>query len=142
MAISPLAGKPAPHDMLIDPVQLEREYFDRRPDLSDPNQLVSFGTSGHRGTPLSGTFTEAHILAITQAICDYRRAQGTDGPLYMGKDTHALSAPAQRTALEVLAANGVETIIQSGDGVTPTPVISRAILVYNRGRKGRFADGI
>jgi hypothetical protein len=128
--------------MLVDLTRLEREYFERRPDLGDPSQLVSFGTSGHRGTPRSGTFTEAHILAITQAICDYRRLQGTDGPLYMGKDTHALSAPAQRTALEVLAANGVETIIQSGDGVTPTPVISRAILVNNRGRKEHLADGI
>src|SRR6516162_360947 len=142
MAISLLAGKPAPKDMLVDLARLEKEYYERRPDLSDPNELVSFGTSGHRGTPLNGTFTEAHILAITQAICDYRRAQGTDGPLYMGKDTHALSAPAQRTALEVLAANGVETIIQSGDAVTPTPVISRAILVYNRGRKEHLADGI
>jgi hypothetical protein len=94
MPISSLAGKPAPKDMLIDPARLEREYFDRRPDPSDPNQLVSFGTSGHRGTPLNATFTEAHILAITQAICDYRRGQGTDGPLYMGKDTHAVSAPA------------------------------------------------
>jgi len=141
MAISPLAGHPAPEEMLVDLTRLEREYFERWPDLGDPNQLVSFGTSGHRGTPLSGTFTEAHILTITQAICDYRRAQGTDGPLYMGKDTHALSAPAQRTALEVLAANSVETIIQSGDGVTPTPVISRAILVYNRGRKEHLADG-
>ena len=122
--------------------RLEREYFERRPDLGDPNQLVSFGTSGHRGSSLRGTFTEAHILAITQAICDYRRSQGTDGPLYMGKDTHALSGPAQRTALEVLAANGVETIIQRDDGVTPTPVISRAILVYNRGRKEHLADGI
>jgi phosphoglucomutase len=142
MTISPLAGKPAPKEMLVDVARLEREYFERRPDLSDPNQLVSFGTSGHRGTPLSGTFTEAHILAITQAICDYRRGQGTDGPLYMGKDTHAVSAPAQRTALEVLAANEVLTIIQRDDGVTPTPVISRAILVYNRGRKQHLADGI
>ena len=144
MTISPLAGKPAPKEMLIDVARLEREYFERRPDLHDPNQLVSFGTSGHRGSPLHGTFTEAHILAITQAICDYRRAQGTDGPLYMGKDTHALSAPAQRTALEVLAANNAETIIQENDGVTPTPVISRAILVYNRGRKDKdhLADGI
>src|SRR5262249_27138209 len=133
-ALSPLAGKPAPKEMLIDVARLEREYFERRPDLSDRNQLVSFGTSGHRGSPLHGTFTEAHIQAITQAICDYRRKQGTDGPLYMGKDTHAISAPAERTALEVLAANGIETIIQEHDGVTPTPVISRAILVYNRGR--------
>jgi phosphoglucomutase len=128
--------------MLVDPARLEREYFDRRPDLDDPNQMVSFGTSGHRGSPLRGTFTEAHILAITQAICDYRRAHGTDGPLYMGKDTHALSDPAQRTALEVLAANNVHTVIQRDNGVTPTPVISRAILVYNRGRKQHLADGI
>src|ERR1700677_3060306 len=127
MPISPLAGKPAPQSMLIDPVQLERDYFERRPDLGDPNQMVSFGTSGHRGSPLEGTFTEAHILAITQAICDYRRAQGTDGPLYLGKDTHAVSDPAQQTALEVLAANEVETIIQPKNGVTPVPVISRAI---------------
>ncbi|MGZ3433609.1 MAG: phosphoglucomutase, alpha-D-glucose phosphate-specific, partial [Isosphaeraceae bacterium] len=142
MAISPLAGKPAPKEMLVDPARLEREYFERSPDLGDPNQRVSFGTSGHRGTPLHGTFTEAHILAITQAICDYRRGLGKNGPLYMGKDTHAMSSPAQRTALEVLAANGVETIIQRDDGVTPTPVISRAILVYNRGRNDQLADGI
>ncbi|HWT80930.1 MAG TPA: phosphoglucomutase (alpha-D-glucose-1,6-bisphosphate-dependent) [Candidatus Methylomirabilis sp.] len=140
--ISPLAGQPAPKEMLVDVARLEREYYDRRPDLSDPNQMVGFGTSGHRGSPLRGTFTEAHILAITQAIADYRRSQGTDGPLYMGKDTHALSGPAQRTALEVLAANNVETIIQRDEGVTPTPVISRAILVYNRGRKQHLADGI
>jgi len=144
MAISPLAGKPAPKEILVDLARLEKEYFERRPDVHDPNQLVSFGTSGHRGSPLRGTFTEAHILAITQAICDYRREQRTDGPLYMGKDTHAVSGPAQRTALEVLAANNVETIIQKADGVTPTPVISRAILVYNRGRsqKDHLADGI
>jgi phosphoglucomutase len=142
MPISPLAGKPAPRDMLIDVAALLREYHDRKPDVSDPTQLVAFGTSGHRGTPLRGTFTEAHILAITQAICDYRRAQPIDGPLYMGKDTHALSGPAQNTALEVLAANGVETIIQPDDGVTPTPVISRAIIVYNRGRSEHLADGI
>src|SRR5690242_6428433 len=131
MAISPLAGKPAPKGMLVDLARLEREYYERKPDVGDPNQLVSFGTSGHRGSPLHGSFTEAHILAITQAICDYRRGQGTDGPLYMGKDTHAVSGPAQRTALEVLAANNVQTIIQRDDGVTPTPVISWAILVYN-----------
>ncbi len=140
--ISPLAGKPAPKEMLVEVAQLEREYFERHPDLGDANQMVSFGTSGHRGSPLHGTFTEAHILAITQAICDYRRSQGTDGPLYMGKDTHAVSDPAQRTALEVLTANNVETIIQRENGVTPTPVISRAILVYNRGRKQHLADGI
>jgi len=142
MTISPLAGKPAPKEMLVDLPRLEREYFQRRPDVDDPEQRVSFGTSGHRGSPLHGSFTEAHILAITQAICDYRKAQGTDGPLYMGKDTHALSAPAQRTAIEVLAANEVQTIIQQADGVTPTPVISHAILVHNRSRSARPADGI
>jgi phosphoglucomutase len=142
MAISTLAGKPAPKQLLVDLAALEREYYERKPDLGDPNQLVIFGTSGHRGSPLRGTFTEAHICAITQAICDYRRSQGIDGPLYMGKDTHALSGPAQRTALEVLAANGVETIIQRDDGVTPTPVISRAILAHNRGRQEHLADGI
>ncbi len=142
MALHPLAGKPAPADLLIDVAKLEREYHERRPDLGDPRQLVSFGTSGHRGTPTDGTFTEAHIRAITQAICDYRRSQGITGPLFMGKDTHALSGPAQRTALEVLAANGVDTVIQRDDGVTPTPVISHAILVYNRGRKEQLADGI
>src|ERR671935_422059 len=126
MAISPYAGKPAPKEMLVDPSRLEHEYFERRPDLDDTNQLVSFGTSGHRGSPLHGSFTEAHILAITQAICDYRHSQGIDGPLYMGKDTHALSGPAQRTALEGLAANHVHAVIQRDDGVTPTPVISRA----------------
>ena len=142
--ISPLAGKPAPKELLVDVARLQKDYFERRPDLDDPNQLVSFGTSGHRGSPLRGTFNEAHILAITQAICEYRRNQGTGGPLYMGKDTHAVSEPAQRTALEVLAANNVETIIQQDDGITPTPVISRAILVYNRGRKEKnhLADGI
>ena len=140
--ISPLAGRPAPKELLVDVARLEREYFERRPDMGDPNQMVSFGTSGHRGSPLRGTFTEAHILAIAQAICDYRRSDGTDGPLYMGKDTHALSGPAQRSALEVLAANNVETVIQRDDGFTPTPVISRAILVYNRGRKEHLADGI
>jgi phosphoglucomutase len=140
--ISPLAGKPAPKDMLIDVAKLERDYYDRRPDVNDPNQLVSFGTSGHRGSPFQGTFTEAHILAITQAICEYRQSKGIHGPLYMGKDTHAISGPAQRTALEVLAANDVETVIQSDDGVTPTPAISRIILVYNRGRRDHFADGI
>jgi phosphoglucomutase len=140
--ISPLAGKPAPRELLVDPLRLEREYYERTPDPADPSQRVAFGTSGHRGSPLLGTFTEAHILAITQAICEYRRSEGIDGPLFMGKDTHAVSAPAQRTALEVLSANAVETVIQRDDGVTPTPVISRAILVYNRSRKNHLADGI
>src|SRR5213593_1642296 len=142
MAISPLAGKPAPREMLVDLARLEAKYYEHKPDVRNPEERVSFGTSGHRGSSLRGSFTEAHILAITQAICDYRRSEGIDGPLYMGKDTHALSRPAERTALEVLAANGVDTIIQRDDGVTPTPVISRAILVYNRGRKEHFADGV
>jgi phosphoglucomutase len=142
VTLSPLAGKPAPKGMLVDLARLERDYYERHPDLADPSQRVSFGTSGHRGSSLRGTFTEAHILAITQAICDFRRMKKTDGPLYMGKDTHALSGPAQRTALEVLAANNVTTIIQRDDGVTPTPVISRAIIVHNRGLKRGLADGI
>ena len=142
MPLSPLAGKPAPKSMLVDLARLERNYYERRPDTSNPNQLVGFGTSGHRGTSFDGTFTEAHIFAISQAICEFRVRQGTNGPLFMGKDTHALSAPAQRTALEVLAANGVQTVIQTDDGATPTPVISRAILVHNHGRKTGLADGI
>jgi phosphoglucomutase len=142
MPLSPLAGKPAPKSLLIDVAKLERDYYEKKPDVSKSSQLVAFGTSGHRGTSLDGTFTEAHILAITQALCEYRAAKRIDGPIYLGKDTHALSAAAQRTALEVLAANGVSTIIQENDGVTPTPVISRAILVHNRGRADHFADGI
>ncbi|HZT80366.1 MAG TPA: phosphoglucomutase (alpha-D-glucose-1,6-bisphosphate-dependent) [Gemmataceae bacterium] len=142
MPLSPLAGKPAPKELLIDVARLESDYYERKPDMADPNQRVAFGTSGHRGSPLRGTFTEAHILAITQAICDYRRDRGIDGPLFMGKDTHAASAPAQRTALGVLAANGVEAVIQANQGVTPTPVISHAILTYNRGRADHPADGI
>jgi phosphoglucomutase len=142
MSVSPLAGKPAPKDLLIDPSQLEREYYTRKPDPTDATELVSFGTSGHRGSSLNGSFNEAHILAITQAICDYRRAQGIGGPLFVGRDTHAVSAPAQRTAIEVLLANDVETVIQSGDGFTPTPAISRAILVYNRDRTERLSDGV
>ena len=142
MAISPLAGRPAPSELRINLVALEQGYHERQPDPAIPAQRVSFGTSGHRGSPLSVSFTELHILCITQAICDYRRSQGIDGPLFIGKDTHALSAPAQRTALEVLAANGVTVILQEQDGVTPTPVISHAILGYNRGRDAHLADGI
>jgi phosphoglucomutase len=142
MALSPLAGKPAPKEMLIDPLQIEREYYARKPDPADPAQKVTFGTSGHRGSPLTRSFNEAHILAITQAICDYRRRRDITGPLYMGRDTHAVSGPAQRTALEVLAGNGVETVMQRDDGMTPTPAISRAILVHNLGRVDRLADGI
>jgi phosphoglucomutase len=142
MALSSLAGKPAPANLLIDIAKLERDYYERKPDLADANQLVSFGTSGHRGTPFNGTFTEAHILATTQAICEFRKGKGVSGPLYIGKDSHAASAPAQRTALEVLAANGVETFIQRDDGFTPTPSISHAILTYNRGRTNGLADGV
>src|SRR6059036_1488900 len=142
MSLHPLAGRPAPADLLIDVGKLERAYYERLPDLSDPNQLVSFGTGGHRGSPFDGSFTEAHILAMTQAICDYRRSQGIDGPLFMGKDSHAASPPAERTALEVFAANGVDVFIQRDNGVTPTPVISHAILVRNRGPHEHQADGI
>jgi len=139
---NPLAGKPAPKDLLIDVSGLEAAFYETKPDPNDPNQVVSFGTSGHRGTSLNGTFTETHILAITQAICDYRRKEQIDGPLFMGKDTHALSRPAERVALEVLAANDVETFIQRDSGFTPTPVISRAILAHNRGQSNRVADGV
>jgi phosphoglucomutase len=142
MAIHPLAGQLAPASELIDVPALERAYYTNRPDPGDPRQRVAFGTSGHRGTPGDNTFTEAHILAISKAICDYRRDRGIDGPLFLGKDTHALSGPAQRSALEVLAAEGIVTILQRDDGVTPTPVISRAILVYNGGRTNHMGDGI
>ena len=142
MSTHPLAGKPAPRDLLINVTRLEAAFYEAKPDLADPNQLVSFGTSGHRGSSSNATFTEAHILAITQAICEYRRNQGITGPLFMGKDTHALSRAAERVALEVLAGNGVEAFIQRNDGFTPTPVISRAILIHNRGRSDSLADGI
>jgi phosphoglucomutase len=142
MTISPLAGKLAPKEILVDIGLLERAYYEQTPDPDNADQLVSFGTSGHRGSPLTGSFTQAHILAITQAICDYRRAQRITGPLYLGKDTHGLSSPAERTALEVLAANNVEVVIQRNDGVTPTPVISWTVLVHNRARPDRFSDGI
>ncbi|MEI8019721.1 MAG: phosphoglucomutase (alpha-D-glucose-1,6-bisphosphate-dependent) [Schlesneria sp.] len=142
MAVSPLAGLPAPSSMLIDTDKLISNYFDQKPDPGNKLQQVSFGTSGHRGTSTDGTFTESHIIAITQALIEYREANKIDGPLYLGKDTHALSAPAERTALEVLAAHGVETVIQNGNGFTPTPTISRAILCHNRGRTNHPADGI
>jgi len=142
MNLHTLAGKPAPAELLIDVSKLERDYYERKPDTANPNQLVSFGTSGHRGTPFNGTFTEAHILAITQSICEFRKGKGISGPLFIGKDTHAASAPAQRTAMEVLAANGVETFLQRENGFTPTPSISHAILTYNRGRNSGLADGI
>jgi phosphoglucomutase len=138
----PLAGHPAPKSLLIDLGALERAYYERTPDLADPYQRVSFGTSGHRGTPFDGTFTDAHIAAITQAVCDYRVAQGDRGPLFLGKDTHAISRPAERTALEVLAANGVATFVAANDGFVPTPVVSHAILTHNQGREAAFADGL
>jgi len=142
MTLHPLAGKSAPPEILIDVTKMEKAYYENKPDVTDPNQMVSFGTNGHRGSPLSATFTEAHILSITQAICDYRRKEGVDGPVFLGKDTHCVSGPAERTALEVLAANGVETFVQGGGGLTPTPSISRAILVHNRGRRDHLADGV
>jgi phosphoglucomutase len=142
MTTHPLAGKPVPATLLVDLSSLEREYYQRQPDLDDTRQLVAFGTSGHRGSSLAGTFTEAHVLAITQAICDYRRTHKITGPTYMGKDTHALSGPAQRTALEVLAGNHVETFIQAHDAATPTPAISHAILCHNLLRPHGLADGI
>jgi phosphoglucomutase len=138
----PLAGKPAPKELLLDTAALLRAYFERKPDPENPAERVSFGTSGHRGSAFASAFNETHILAITQAICDYRSKEGTTGPLYLGKDTHALSAPAERTALEVLAANGVDVFVQQGDGYTPTPGISLAIIEHNRGRSSGLADGI
>ena len=142
MSIHPLAGKPAPKEVLINVGELEAAYYDRIPDIDNPLQRVGFGTSGHRGSPLESSLNEAHILAITQAICDYRALQKITGPLFMGKDTHAVSGPAQRTAIEVLAANRIETVIQQDDGFTPTPSISRAILNHNRNKKNTLADGI
>ena len=142
MALHALAGTPAPSGMLVDLAALENAYYSEKPDPAVPAQRVSFGTSGHRGTSTNSSFNEDHIRAITQAICEYRKIQGYTGILFMGQDTHALSAAAQRTALEVLAANGVETIFQQGGGFTPTPVISHAILKYNAGRTSAFGDGI
>jgi phosphoglucomutase len=142
MPISPLAGKPAPADLLIDVERLEQQYYTVHPDPANPEQRVSFGTSGHRGSSATGTFNEDHILAITQAIVEYRLEQKITGPLYIGMDTHALSAPAQRTALEVLAAYEIPVYHAAHDGYTPTPVISHAILTHNQGRENDLADGI
>jgi phosphoglucomutase len=133
------AGTPHP---VLDVARLERLFYQGRPDVDDPAQRVSFGTSGHRGTPLDGSFTEGHILAISQAIAEHRRSEGITGPLYLGKDTHAVSRPAERAALEVLAANGVTVVLQREDGYTPTPAVSRAILAWNEGRTAALADGI
>lgn len=142
MAVHPLAGKPAPRSMLVNIPRLVTTYYTRRPDPANSAEKVSFGTSGHRGSSLKGSFNEAHILAITQSICDYRAANGINGPLYLGMDTHALSEPSFATAVEVLAANGVHVMIQEGLGYTPTPAVSHAILVYNRERTSGLADGV
>ncbi len=142
MAISPLAGKPAPKELLIDVAKLRDQYYQLHPDPSNPAERVQFGTSGHRGSAANSAFNEDHILATTQAIVEYRKGQGIDGPLYLGMDTHALSEPAQQTALEVLAAHGVEVFVAQNNGYTPTPVISHAILTYNKSRKSGLADGI
>ena len=142
MPVSPLAGKPAPQSLLVDVPKLIAAYYDRRPDPAAKGERVSFGTSGHRGTSFAGTFNEDHIHAITQAICQYRRDQHIDGPLFIGIDTHALSGPAFASALEVLAANGVHVMVDRDGGFTPTPAVSHAILTYNRGRTTGLADGI
>jgi phosphoglucomutase len=140
--VSPLAGKMIAPSMLVNVPRLVTAYFTSKPDPTVPSQRVSFGTSGHRGSALDGAFNEAHILAISQAICHHRRRNGIDGPLFIGIDTHALSEPAVRSALEVFAANDVTAIIDDRGGYTPTPVISHAILTYNRNRKSGLADGI
>ena len=137
-----LAGKPAPLELLINAPRLVSAYYTYKPDPANPAQRVSFGTSGHRGTSAEHSFNEDHILAICQAICEYRQGQGTTGPLYLGMDTHALSEPALSTAIEVFAANGVQIMVQAGRGYTPTPVISRAILVHNKGKSSGLADGV
>lgn len=142
MAVHPLAGHPAPKSILSNIPRIISDYYTRHPDLSDETNLVSFGTSGHRGSSAKYTFNEDHILAIVQAICDYRKDAGIDGPLFLGMDTHALSEPAHATSLEVLAANGIEVRIAKEFGYTPTPVISHAILAHNRNRMKHFADGI
>jgi phosphoglucomutase len=142
MTISHAAGKPADPSILVNVPRLITAYYELRPDPSDPRQRVVFGTSGHRGSALDAAFNESHILAITQAICDYRKLHGIDGPLFLGMDTHAVSEPAFASALEVLAANSVEVMISSGTPYTPTPAVSHSILLYNRARKSGLADGI
>ena len=142
MALHPLAGKPAPRSLLVNVPRLVTAYYARHPDIDDPTQRVTFGTSGHRGSAFKNSFNEDHILATTQAICDYRKALRYDGPLFLGMDTHALSEPSLVTALEVLAANDIQVILQKDLGYTPTPVISHAILVHNRGKQSGWADGI
>jgi len=141
MGVSPLAGKPAPQSILVNIPRLVSTYYTNHPDPSEKSQLVEFGTSGHRGSSFKNTFNEDHILAIAQAICEFRKTSGIRGPLFLGKDTHALSEPSFATAIEVLAANGVDIVIQSDRGYTPTPVISHTILAHNR-NKDSLADGI
>jgi phosphoglucomutase len=142
MNVEPATGTSAPRDQLVDVVGLLNGYYERRPDPTEAAERVTFGTSGHRGSSTARTFNEAHVLAITQAICDYRKVHAIDGPLYLGRDTHALSAPAFETTLEVLVANDVQTMIDDKGGYTPTPAVSHAILTHNRHRAGGFADGI
>ena len=142
MGVSERAGKPAEASILVDVDRLIAAYYDVHPDPNVPSQAVAFGTSGHRGSSLNASFNEDHILATTEAICRYRKSQGIDGPLFIGKDSHALSLPATRTAVEVLVANGIDVLIDSADGLTPTPAVSHAILTYNRDRTDRLADGI
>ena len=142
MKIDPMAGQPAPLSALVDVARLVSAYYTELPDPERVSEQVAFGTSGHRGSSFQNTFNEHHVLAITQAICEYRAQQGTDGPLFLGIDTHALSVPACATALEVLAANGVDVMLATGDEYTPTPAVSLAILMHNRGRSGGLADGI
>src|SRR6266513_538331 len=140
--VSPLAGKPAPASMLVNVPRLVTAYFSGRPDPAVASQRVAFGTSGHRGSAFNNAFNEAHILAISQAVCDHRKRRGITGPLFVGIDTHALAEPALASALEVFAANGVDVMIDERDGYTPTPVISRAILTHNHGREQGLADGV
>ena len=142
MAISPYAGKPAPKELLVNVPRLISAYYTGHPDPANPAQQVAFGTSGHRGTSFNTSFNDDHIAATSQAICEYRAAQGTTGPLFIGMDSHALSEPALSTAIEVFAANGVELMVQAGLNYTPTPVISHAILAFNRGRNSGLADGV
>ena len=142
MSTHPLAGKPAPREMLVNVPRLVSAYYANQPDVANPTERVAFGTSGHRGTSLANSFNENHVLAICQAICEYKLAQGYSGPLYLGMDTHALSEPAFISAVEVFAANGIQVVIQQGRGYTPTPTISHAILTYNRGKNSGFADGV
>src|ERR1700689_4296271 len=140
--INPLAGQSAPRQILVNVPRLVTAYYSNRPDPGIAEQKVAFGTSGHRGSSLRNSFNEWHVLAISQAICEYRKQQGIDGPLFMGADTHALSEPALVSALEVLNANGVDVMLAERDEYTPTPAVSHAILTHNRGRESKLADGI